>query len=457
MTFRTRLVLVAAVAVVIAVLAASIASYFAARNSLLSSVDGTLAATATSIITHGATVDEEGAGGVDDQYVDPAGTVLQHGDLTLPVSAAVEAVASGRQHAYYATVTVGGKDYRELVEGVGTVRVVTAGGFFETPAALQVVLPLTSVDSQLSSLGLTLSIVALAGIALALVLAWLVGRTALVPLDDLTTSVEEVAETTDVTRRLAAGGADELGRLRRAFNHLLAALERSREAQRQLVLDAGHELRTPLTSLRTNLEVVRRLDELAPAEREVLVDDLLTQMEELTTLVADLSELARGEQRQAPPGPLRLDRLVEDAVAVATTHGRRRGVQFSLWAEPTWVLGQRERLARAVGNLLDNALKWSPDDGRVEVYCVSGAVTVRDHGPGIDAGDLPHVFDRFYRAPAARALPGSGLGLAIVAQVAEAEGGTATASNAADGGAVVQLALPPVAPPDGDGGADDDA
>jgi two-component system sensor histidine kinase MprB len=459
MTFRTRLVLAASVAVVLAVLAASVASYFAARNSLLNSVDGTLAATATSIITHGGTLGgaEKGVG---DQYVNPSGTVLQKGDLSLPITSQVKAVAAGRQHNYYDTIALNGQDYREFVKSIGTVRVrvVNPSGVFETTttAALQVVLPLTSVDSQLSSLGLTLTLVALGGIALALVLAWLVGRTALVPLYDLTSSVEEVAETTDVSKRLDPGGSDELGRLRRAFNHLLSALERSRESQRQLVLDAGHELRTPLTSLRTNLEVVRRLDELSPDEREVLVDDVLTQLAELTTLVADLSELARGEQRQAPSSALRLDRLVEDAVALATTHGRRRDVHFSLHTEPVWVKGQRERLSRAVGNLLDNALKWSPDGSEVEVYCLGGAVTVRDHGPGIDPDDLPHIFDRFYRAPAARALPGSGLGLAIVAQVAEAEDGAITASNAEDGGAVFQLALPPSAPPIGPPDADDD-
>ncbi len=454
MSFRTRLVLAAAVAVVIAVLAASAASYFAARNSLLGSVDGTLAATATGIITHGGTVGGA-ANGVDDQWVDPAGAIIGRGDLTLPVSSAVRAVAAGHQHDYYDTITLNGQDYRELVRSVGSVRVVSGNVYYLTTAALQVVLPLTSVNRQLSSLGLTLTLVALGGIALALILAWLVGRTALVPLNDLTSSVEEVAETTDVSKRLDPGGADELGRLRRAFNHLLSALERSRESQRQLVLDAGHELRTPLTSLRTNLEVVRRLDELSPDEREVLVDDVLTQLEELTTLVGDLSQLARGEQRQAPSAPLRLDRLVEDAVAVATTHARPRDVRFSLRTEPVWVDGQREGLTRAVGNLLDNALKWSPDGAEVEVYCLGGAVTVRDHGPGIAPDDLPHIFDRFYRAPAARALPGSGLGLAIVAQVAEAEGGAVTASNADDGGAVLQLTLPPTHAPAGVRDADD--
>ena len=447
MTFRTRLVLVAAVAVVVAVLAASIASYFAARNSLLGSVDGTLRDTATSILTHGGAIDE--GKGIGAQYVAPTGEILSSDGLAtngLPVTDQVRSVASGQSDAFYTNVTLDGEDYRELVEWTPRVIVNNGIGAFTTPAALQVVLPLTSVDRQLSDLGLTLGVVAAVGIALALLLAWLVGRTALVPLNELTSSVEEVAETNDVSKRLDAGGVDELGRLRRAFNHLLSALERSREAQRQLVLDAGHELRTPLTSLRTNLEVVRRLDELSPEDREVLVDDLLTQMEELTNLVGDLSELARGEQRRVAPAPLRLDQLVEDAVAVATTHGRSREIRFALWAEPSWVLGQRERIARAVGNLLDNALKWSPDGGVVEVLCAGGVVTVRDHGPGIAPDDLPHVFDRFYRAPGARALPGSGLGLAIVAQVAEAEGGSATAGNAEGGGALVRLALPLVSP-----------
>jgi two-component system sensor histidine kinase MprB len=449
-TFRTRLVLVAATAVVVAVLAASAASYFAARDSLLGSVDGTLRADARAMV---ATLSRTGRlqrhpGGFGYQFVTPAGAVITGGGI--PQSAAVDAVASGTSPAYYSNVTITGSDYRELVVSVGTVTVLT--GFqpaATTRAALQVVLPLASVDSQLSRLGFVLVVVAVLGIALALLLAWMVGRTALVPLDELTAAVERVAATTDVSERLDPGGPDELGRLRRAFNHLLSALQRSQEAQRQLVLDAGHELRTPLTSLRTNLEVVGRLDQLSPEEREVLVDDLLTQMNELTTLVGDLSELSRGEQRPTAPRLLRLDLLVEDAVAVATTHGRAREVTFTLSSSPAWVRGQRDRIERAIGNLLDNALKWSPDRGVVEVTSHGGVVTVRDHGPGIAEEDLPHVFDRFYRAPAARALPGSGLGLAIVAQVAHAEGGSVWAGQAPGGGAVFRFDLPTVAPPDG--------
>jgi two-component system, OmpR family, sensor histidine kinase MprB len=458
-TFRTRLVLAASIAVVVAVLAASIASYFAARDSLLGSVDGTLQATADSTLSgHVLKVERAGVAGLDYQFVASTGELLSPRS-TIPPTKHAEAVAAGTAAAYFSNVTIKGTSFRELVVSAGTVTVVTVDDLpvATVKAALLLVLPLTSVDSQLAHLGLILVLVAALGIALALVLAWVVGRTAIVPLNELTSAVEEVATTTDVSRRLDPGGPDELGRLRRAFNHLLSALESSQHAQRQLVLDAGHELRTPLTSLRTNLEVVRRLDELPAAERDVLVDDLLTQMNELTTLVGDLSELARGEQRHLEPTVLRFDRLVEDAVAVATTHGRTRDVTFALRSNPTWVRGQRDRIDRAVGNLLDNALKWSPPGATVEVACEGGTVTVRDHGPGIAPEDLPHIFDRFYRAPAARGLPGSGLGLAIVAQVAQAEGGSVMAGPAPGGGATFQFRLPTVPPPpNGSGEPDDD-
>ncbi|HVC14498.1 MAG TPA: HAMP domain-containing sensor histidine kinase [Acidimicrobiales bacterium] len=466
MTFRSRLVLVAAIAVVVAVFAAAAASYFAARNSLLGSIDGTLRAeargTLQSVRTNAGHLERHPALGYQGyQFVTPSGVVLSGGGI--PQSPAVKTVAAGGAAELFADVTIGGADFRELVVYVGILTVFTGGIYAGTTrAALQVVVPLTSVESQLQRLGFILAGVAVVGIALALLLAWLVGRTALVPLDELTAAVEQVAATTDVSQRLDPGGPDELGRLRRAFNHLLSALQRSQEAQRQLVLDAGHELRTPLTSLRTNVEVIRRLDQLSLDEREVLVDDLLTQMSELTTLVGDLSELARGEQRPTPPRTFRLDRLLEDAVAVATTHGRAREVTYRLSSSPTWVRGQRDRLERAIGNLLDNALKWSPPGGVVEVTCHGGIVTVRDHGPGIADEDLPHVFDRFYRAPGARGLPGSGLGLAIVAQVAHAEGGSVWAGSAPGGGAIFRFDVPTVPPPgEGDrtgaeAGAEDD-
>jgi two-component system sensor histidine kinase MprB len=279
------------------------------------------------------------------------------------------------------------------------------------------------------------------------------GRTVLRPLNSLTGAVEELAQTADATtavpKRLDPGGPDELGRLRRAFNQLLAALDSSRDSQRQLVLDASHELRTPVTSLRTNMEVARRLDELEPAERQVLINDVITQLDELTTLVGDLAELARGEQPRVTDEPFRFDQVVLDAVEVATTHGRSRGVVFEPRVAPTWVSGSATRIGRAVDNLLDNALKWSPDRGVVEITCADGVLVVRDHGPGVDASDADFIFDRFYRAPSARGRPGSGLGLAIVAQVARDEGGTVNVYQAEGGGALFRFSLPVVPPPEG--------
>ena len=283
---------------------------------------------------------------------------------------------------------------------------------------------------------------------LAVVLGYLVARTALVPLNSLTDTVEDLAETTDVTRRLTPGGPDELGRLRRTFNRLLEALESSRRAQSRLVLDASHELRTPLTSLRTNLEVIRRVDELSDEDRSVLVDDVLVQLQELTDIVGDLAELARGDQLPVPAEPLRLDLLVRDAVAVASTHGRSR--RRDLRARGRTLLGRGARgpavpCRRQPARQRPQVEPPRPPRGRAVLRRrpSSCATTV----PGIAPDDLPHIFDRFYRSSAARGLPGSGLGLAIVAQVVKAEGGTITAENDPTGGARMTMRLPTVPTP----------
>jgi two-component system sensor histidine kinase MprB len=439
-TFRTRLVLASTVAVVVAVLAASTASYLAARNTLVNAADNSLTAAAAKI-TSGATITTTNA--TYDQVVDSSGSVIVGGDL--PVTDQVRQVAAGTAPSYFTTVNVGGNQFRELVEPlpVGTT---FNGQQLEQTSALQIV-TLLNATRELDRLGLVLGGVALSGVLLAIVLGLLVARTALVPLNALTDTVEDLAETTDVSRRLSPGGPDELGRLRRTFNRLLEALESSRRAQSQLVLDASHELRTPLTSLRTNLEVIRRVDELTETDRSVLVDDVLVQLQELTDLVGDMAELARGDQLPTSTEPLRLDLLVRDAIAVAATHGRAQLVTFELEAEECWVEADPDRLSRAIGNLLDNARKWSPPGETVSVSCRAGTVVVRDRGPGIAPEDLPHVFDRFYRAAAARGLPGSGLGLAIVSQVVKDEGGTITAEAAEDGGTRMSLRLPTVAAP----------
>ncbi len=220
---------------------------------------------------------------------------------------------------------------------------------------------------------------------------------------------------------------------------MLGALEESARAQRQLVADASHELRTPLTSLRTNIEVLAR-HELPEAERERILGEVVVQLTEMTALIAELVELARGDAQPLEPEDVRLDLLVADAVGRAQRNSPT--VDFRLDADESLVYGVPSRIERAIGNLLDNAGKWSPDGSVVDVTVRDGEVTVRDRGPGIADDDLPFVFDRFYRAPAARGMPGSGLGLSIVRQVAEAHGGVVTAERANGGGALMRLRLP---------------
>ncbi len=461
MTFRTRLVLAATLAVLIVVVLGSLATYLVAYNSLIGSIDVTLRAEAQPTkdaiaSANTSLVDIPNVCLSRDscfQVVGAGGTTSPLDPPVLPVTAAARTSAASQGNApdrYLSTVGFNGMAIRELVVALppGFIyggntgpRQLSRGG------ALQITAPLTGVNQELRKLAVALWLIILVGVTLAVLLGLAVGRTVLRPLDSLTATVEELAQTTDVSRRLDPGGADELGRLRRAFNRLLVALDSSRESQRQLVLDASHELRTPLTSLRTNMEVARRMEELAPSEREVLIGDVLTQLDELTSLVADLAELARGEQPATTSGPVRFDSLVLSAVGAATTHGRSRNVTFDAAVTENWVSGSSPRIERAVDNLLDNALKWSPDDAVVEVSCANGILLVRDHGPGVAESDIDHIFDRFYRAPGARGRPGSGLGLAIVAQVARDEGGHVTAHHAPGGGALFRFALPSVPPP----------
>jgi len=274
----------------------------------------------------------------------------------------------------------------------------------------------------------------------------MVARAALAPVAAFTRRTERVAAGADLSQRMEVRGDDELGRLARSFNTTLDALERSVEAQRQLVADASHELRTPIASLRANIQVLERADELEPAEREALRADIVRELDELTALVGDVVQLARGAQPDEALDDVRLDLVTYTVVERARRRAAGR-VEIVADLEPTVVTGEPERIARSVSNLLDNALKWSPDGGRVEVTLRGGEVTVRDHGPGFDERDLAHVFERFYRADRARGMPGSGLGLAIVRQAAEAHGGSAVAENAPGGGALLRVSFGPASAP----------
>ena len=308
--------------------------------------------------------------------------------------------------------------------------------------AIQVARPLDEVDRQLDRVLLVLLVVGAAGVVLGAALAAVVARTALAPIGRFTRRTEELAGDPDPSHRIEPEGEDELGRLARSFNATLDALERSVEAQRQLVADASHELRTPIASLRANIQTLEHAERLPPAERVALRADIVAELDELTDLVADIVELARGAKPDEFEDDVRLDEIVEGVAARARARTGNE-VAIDVSTEPTVVRGEPERIQRAVSNLVDNALKWSPDGGTVQIDLAGGALEVRDHGPGFEQGDLPHVFDRFYRAGNARALPGSGLGLAIVRQAAEANGGEVDAANAPGGGAVVRVSFGP--------------
>jgi two-component system, OmpR family, sensor histidine kinase MprB len=272
----------------------------------------------------------------------------------------------------------------------------------------------------------------------------LVGRAGLRPVERLTKAAERVGRTGDLSP-IEVEGADEIGRLARSFNEMLAAVATSRALQRQLVADAGHELRTPLTSLRTNLDLLAQSDAagtrgLAAAEREALLVDVRAQVEELSGLVADLVELARDDRPTASTDEVDLAGVVERAIE--RVRRRATGVAFDVDLQGWIVLGDTTALERAVTNLLDNAVKWSPPGGHVLVSLAEGRLTVTDDGPGIEDADLPYVFDRFYRSTDARGMPGSGLGLAIVRQAAERHGGSVSAGRAPTAGAQLVLDLP---------------
>jgi two-component system sensor histidine kinase MprB len=363
------------------------------------------------------------------QLVSAENVIPQEGAPALiPPDERARRLAAQGEGSYFSDIEVAGVHARVFTRAI------------EPGLAVQAAQSVEDVDEALDRLALILGVVGLGGVGLAGGLGLAVTRTATRPVRELGDAAEHVARTQDLSRRIDAGGDDELSRLATSFNTMLGALERSMRAQRQLVSDASHELRTPLTSLRTNVEVLAGANgSLPPAERRQMLHAVVGQLEELTVLVEDLVDLARDGEPEQEVEPMRLDLLVADTVARARRLHPGREIRVEL--EETVLDGSPRRLDRAVSNLLDNAEKWSPPDTPIDVTLREGRLLVRDRGPGIEPEDLPRVFDRFYRARSARGLPGSGLGLAIVRHVAEAHGGSVTARNAADGGAELCLSL----------------
>jgi two-component system sensor histidine kinase MprB len=463
-TLRTRIAAVAGLAVAVAVVLAAVAVYVAVRSDLRGQVDSSLRQRAAGLVAPpppgalGAggngpagtaqTPPPGGPGGARPrlptsvaparfggpsgyvQFIHPTGAVDvpsgQGSSPTIAPNSAERAIAASGRGELLADRTVRGTHLRVLTLGAGS------------HGAVLVALPLTTVDHELSHILLILLLVGIAGIALAVLLGALVARTALTPIARFTRRTEQLTGDPDLSRRLEVSGRDELARLAASFNATLEQLERSAAAQRHLIADAGHELRTPIASLRANIQVLQEASRLTPEDRKALRQDIIDELDELTALVSDVAELARGSRGELAMDDVRLDEIV--AGAVERTR-RRCDLRFEVTLQPTLVRGAGERINRAVTNLLDNARKWSPPGGLVEVQLRDGVLCVRDHGPGFQAADLPHVFERFYRADAARGLPGSGLGLAIVRQAAEAHHGSVRAENAPGGGARIEASF----------------
>jgi two-component system, OmpR family, sensor histidine kinase MprB len=441
-TFRVRVTLLTTAAVAVAAIAAGAVMYLMVQQQIQTAFDDTLKTTADSARISGPRPDDRfggrggqvslsGRGDIFAQIVDTTGKIVgsdaQDGEAPELVTSEVLAVAKGTRADAFADVTTANGHFRVYAVP------------FTPGRALEVARPLTEIDAALASTRFALIGLAITATFLAALLGALIGRAVLTPLRRLSDTVHEVTRTRDLSRRVAMSGNDEMARLAGSFDEMLTALEISLRQQRQLVADASHELRTPLTSLRTNLELLARGQPTDPTERQQVLVELVGQMERLSTLVGDLIDLARDEEATLPIEDVRLDEVVGEAIN--DMRGRYPQVRFDAVLEETTVRGVRPRIARAVTNLLDNAGKWSPASGVVEVAVHEGEVSVRDHGPGVAPEDAARVFDRFWRASNARSLPGSGLGLSIVKDVAESHGGSVTLEQATGGGARFRLRL----------------
>jgi two-component system sensor histidine kinase MprB len=467
-SLRKRLTLIAGVSVGIAIVLAALIVYLVVRGQLRGQVDDTLKAQAVLVQQNGNFALDGGPGPAPSpnaggrapysQIVATNGTVIQtRGGQRLPVNAADLHVASGKLGSSFEDVTVKGNHLRVFTfhDTASSGPPGQGSSPSQFPIAIQLARPLMQVDNILSHLRLILLLLCAGGIALAAGLGRLAARRVLAPLGEVAQAAQHIGETEDLTSRIRVRADDEVGQLATRFNSMLDRLESSRSAldesvraQRQLVADASHELRTPVTSLRTNIEVLLAGGELEAEDRRRLLADVVEQSEELSALVGDLIELARGDEPAGSVEDVRLDRVVEDSVARAVRNSP--DIRFQSTLAPVSVDGVGERLGRAVNNLLDNAAGHSDPGGLVEVAVDTSGVQVRDHGPGIAEQDLPYVFDRFFRGTSSRGHQGSGLGLAIVRQVTEQHGGSALAANAPGGGAVFTLRLSAV-PAESDG------
>ncbi|OLT14405.1 two-component sensor histidine kinase [Pseudonocardia sp. CNS-139] len=447
-SLRTRIGLLAALVAGLAVVLVSISAFVTVRANIMQTLDSNLlqraSAAAQSELADPqqlATIPTEVLGAGDIRlalFLSNGSAISAEAAASAPPLGADElAVARGQVSSSTRTATLDGVPYRVVAVQAGPGQ------------ALVIAQRLDATQQVLTRLGVALPVVGGIGVVLAAFAGAAVARAGLRPVERLTAATERVAATGEL-RPLPVEGSDELARLTHSYNDMLGALAASQEQQRRLVADAGHELRTPLTSMRTNLELLIAASRpgapsLSESDRAEILEDVQAQVEELSTLVGDLVELARDDAPTVVHEPL----VLTDVVLRALERARRRAgdVEFEPVLVPWTLVGDATALERAVLNLLDNAAKWSPKGGTVRVQMRPLdewwlVLEVADAGPGIADEDLPRVFDRFYRAATSRTMPGSGLGLAIVRQVAVRHGGAVWAGRAPEGGALLAMRLP---------------
>ncbi len=295
----------------------------------------------------------------------------------------------------------------------------------EVPPAglIQIGRDLSEVDAVLGEMKNRIILFGAGGILFASLVAWVFVSRFTRPVVRLTKAAEKVAKTQDLVAFIEVGEGDsEVNRLAESFNIMLEALATSREQQQRLIEDASHELRTPLTSLRTNIEVLLRSSSIDPAEQSAILADVKVEAEQLGVLVTELVELATSVSREEES--FTESDLGEVADEVVDRFRRRTERDLTLT-----VTGENIReirifgIQRAISNLIENAIKFSPEEMPIDISVKDGRVAVRDHGTGIPAADKARMFDRFFRATTTRSMPGSGLGLSIVSEVVRGHGG----------------------------------
>ncbi|NKI44742.1 sensor histidine kinase [Streptomyces physcomitrii] len=448
---RSRLALLVAAAVALAVAIAATACWVLTRNQLRDELDDSLRNTTAAEPYLQALRQNCSPDSRTGENAPPAFAYIQtvQGDGSRCVGLGSKAVDVGSEDQQVALGLRGSALHDARTVDGEQVRVFTQ--LSEGRIAVSISRPLTEIDQSLNRLALLLAAVAGLGVFGAGAAGLWVARTALHPVDELTGAVEHVTRTEDLAVQIPVDGDDEIARLSRSFNAMTTALASSRDLQQQLIADAGHELRTPLTSLRTNIDLLVRSEESGrdiPADdRRALLASVQAQMAELAALIGDLQELSRSDtgQQSSRAEVVALHELTATALERARLRGPELHIDSAL--DPWYVRADPATLERALVNILDNAVKFSPSAGTIEVSLCKGELTVRDHGPGIAPEELPHVFDRFWRSPSARGLPGSGLGLSIVARTVRQAGGEIGLRPAHGGGTVATLRLPGASEP----------